>query len=289
MKTPAFQIRELHKSYDKHPALKGISLDIKANSMNFLLGANGSGKSTLLKCMAGHQSWNSGEIHRHGQSRLKDHIAFNRGLHFISEEIEPPKMPLSLLAEVYGSVHGCWDDELFKRFLSWSGLDSSKNLQGVSRGQRIQALMALSLAASPEVLLIDEATAVLDPFIRNRLISEIETLHKKTGMTVIIASNIATELTGLQGRLIILRDGQVVIDREAENVSHGFCKIRVEADDKNKAIDLGLTYLDRNSDGSHTFIGPSQAINNPMFKYKMDQRNISFEEIFMFFSDRRAA
>jgi ABC-type multidrug transport system ATPase subunit len=289
MKAPEFHIRALHKNYDKHPALKGISLEIKTNSMNFLLGANGSGKSTLLKCLAGHQDWNSGEIYRHGQSRSKDHAEFNRGLHFISEEIVPPKMPLTLLAEVYKSIHGNWDDELFKRFLTWSGLNSAKNLEGVSRGQRIQALMALSLATSPEVLLVDEATAVLDPFIRNRLISEIETLHKKTGMTVVIASNIATELTGLQGRLIILRDGQVVIDREAENVSHGFCKIRVEPEDKNKAIDLGLTYLDRNSDGSHTFIGPSHAINNPMFKYKMDQRNISFEEIFMFFSDRKAA
>lgn len=283
-----FELFELKKSYSGKQALDGITLSIAKGSMNFLLGANGSGKSTLLKCLCGHQYWDSGTIHRRGKSRERDYKDFNLGLHLISEDISPPLASLKELREVYQTVYPNWDEVIFRRFLNLSGLDVSQNLTQVSRGQKIQLLIGLALATRPEVLLIDEATAVLDPYMRNRLIVEIESLNRQTGVTVIFATNLATELTALPGRLLIMQQGRVVVDRDSEHLRDGYVKVRVAAEDFEVARNAGFSLIDKNEDGTYSFIG-TQALAEKLTNFKPDARMTSIEEIFIFHSERKSA
>lgn len=211
-----FDISNLKKSYFGKPALDGINLKIETGSLTFLLGSNGSGKSTLLKCLATHVHWDAGTILRRGADRAVDRGNYNQGLHYISEDIAPPPVPLSELRELYKDLYGKFDDDLFSRFVDLSGLKLTENLTQGSRGQKVQGLLALTLAVHPEVLLIDEATAVLDPYVRTALMRELETLNSKNQMTLILATNIANEITSLKGRLIMLKDGRVVMDRSDE-------------------------------------------------------------------------
>jgi ABC-type multidrug transport system ATPase subunit len=168
-------------------------------------------------------------------------------------------------------------------------LKLNQTLNQVSRGQRIQGLLALSLSAKPEVLLIDEATAVLDPFIRNRLMMELERINRETGMTVLIATNIATEVAVLKGRLLIMQGGKLVIDRSAEKMSEGFIKIRVSANEIDETQHSGFSFLERNQDGSYSFLGRAETLPALSASYLVDQRSITIDELFIFFSERRTA
>ena len=227
--TYEFETSDLKKTYLSKTALDGISLKIEKGSMTFLLGSNGSGKSTLLKCLAGHQYWDSGKILRQGRDRDSDHDGYNRGLQFISEDIQPPALPLKdlrdLYREIYTSGNGNgknasgFDDALFSRLIEISGIKMTQNLTGVSRGQKVQGLLALALATKPETLLIDEATAVLDPYVRGAIIKEIDALNRTTGMTLLLATNLANEIVSLRGRVIVLRGGKVVDDRTADKIN----------------------------------------------------------------------
>ncbi|MNT55335.1 putrescine/spermidine ABC transporter ATPase protein [compost metagenome] len=140
----------------------------------------------------------------------------------------------------------------------------------------------------PHVLLIDEATAVLDPFIRNRFMLEIDQRNKKTGMTTIIATNIGTEIAVLKGRLLIMQKGSLVVDRAAENISDGFAKIRVSSSEADKTIAAGFSFLEQNLDGSISFLGKEEGLSKLNFAYQGDKRSISVDEIFIFYSDRKA-
>jgi ABC-2 type transport system ATP-binding protein len=287
--SPIFEISNLKKSYEGNLALEGVSLVIEKGSMNFLLGANGSGKSTLMKCMAGHQHWDSGEILLRGLSRKRDKKDFNKGLFLISEDILPPLVSLGELKEIYQSIFGVWDEEVFKKFIAWGNLDLTKKLTSVSRGQKIQGLLALTLATRPEVLLIDEATAVLDPFIRSRFMMEIERLNKSFGMTVVIATNIGTEISVLQGRLLIMKLGKLVVDRPVDKMTEGFTKIRVRSEYLEQAIEAGFSFIEQNKDATFSFVGLSENLNRLSCEFLPDQRAITVDEIFIFFSDRKTS
>lgn len=283
-----FEIINLCKYYGSQVALKDLNLKIEKRSLNFLLGSNGSGKSTLLKCLAGHESWSSGDIYFNNQSRAVDRKNFNAGIHFISEDIVPPKASLKELRSVYQSIYPTWDEEIFQRFIAWSKLSLNGDLMSVSRGQKIQGLLALSLSVHPEVLIVDEATAVLDPFIRNRVVMEIERLNEAIGMTAIIATNIASEISGLKGRLCIMRDGNILVDGSSSLLGDGFSKIRVSPDYLDSAAKAGFSYLERSEDGTCILIGESSRLEHVEFKYLIDRRAISVEEVFIHFSDRES-
>lgn len=281
-----FEVKNLKKSYGAQVAISDLSLSVKSGSMNFLLGANCSGKSTLLKCLAGHEYWDDGEIFYNGHSRKNDFKNFNSGLHFISEEILPPLTSLDNLRGIYKEVYGQWDEEFFKRFLNWSGLTFQSHLGGMSRGQRVQALLSLSLAVRPEIILIDEATAVLDPYMRNRFMMELDFQNRESGLTVIIATNIATELKSLKGRLLIMKNGKLASDRSSEVLSEGFKKIRVTRSQLEFVAQAGFSFIGANTDGSVTCIGRVENVEKFQLDFQDDNRLITAEEVFIFFSDR---
>lgn len=283
-----FEIINLKKAFGRQLALKDLNLSIEKGSMNFLLGSNGSGKSTLLKCLAGHEYWDSGEILVHGNSRQRDRQDFNSGIHFISEDITPPLASLSDLKKLYQDIYENWSEETFQQFLAWSQLSLTSNLSAVSRGQKIQGLLALTLALQPQVLLIDEATAVLDPFVRSRLMLEIDRRNKEFGMTTIVATNIATEVASLRGRLLIMKNGVIVTDRSSENLSEGLSKIRVPQAHINKLAQTGFSYIGPNSDGSMNFLGAQKNLIKLDVEYSEDRRAITIDEVFILFSDRDA-
>jgi ABC-type multidrug transport system ATPase subunit len=284
-----FEISHLKKSFGKTKALQDIDLVIRQGEMAFLLGANGSGKSTLLKVLAGHLDWSEGEVSRRGQSRKRDHPDFNWGLHLISEEIIPPKVPVRELKKVYADIYRSWDEEIFQRVQEWTRLDESQSLHVVSRGQRIQGLLALTLATRPETLLVDEATAVLDPFIRNRLLIEVSRLNRGTGMTVVIATNIATEVASLKGRALIMSEGRIKLDRLSEELEEGFVKVRLREEGVRAQSLEGLSFLRSNGDGTMSFIGQASDLQKLSLPYEEDRRALTIEEVFIYYSDRRLA
>lgn len=275
------------KSYGSRVALSDVSLSIEKGSMNFLLGANGSGKSTLLKCIAGHEYWDQGDICYNGYSRLRDRRNFNQGLHFLSEDIQAPPCTLGQLRSIYQEIYQKWDEVIFQKFLGWGDFKLTDKLPALSRGQRMQGHLALSLSCGPELLIIDEATAVLDPFIRNRFMIEIDRLNKLNGMTTIIATNIGTEVALLKGRLVIMEQGKVVVDKSAETIGDGFVKVRVDLRDVDEIIGAGFSLIETNGDGSVSLLGKQESLSGVSIGFLEDRRAITVDEIFIFHSDRK--
>ena len=284
MSSHEFEIDGISKSYRGRPALEDLSLSIPKASLTILLGANGSGKSTLLKCIAGHQNWDRGTITRRNRQRTSDHQNFNQGLHLISEDIMPPMLSLKNLKTVYAELFGSWNEMTFQRLISYGRLDENRDLQSYSRGQRIQAIIALTIATDPETLLIDEVTAVLDPYIRNRFFQEMVKLVETIGTTLVIATNIATELTKLKGRLIIMDRGQIALDIQAKDISQIFIKIRTRTE---LASTTGFTFLETNIDGLQTYIGKQEAVTTIDIPFEADRRGLTPAEVFAHYSERK--
>ena len=190
-----------------------------------MLGQNGSGKSTLLKCFAGIQPWTSGDILRRGISRQDDVKDFNSKMILVSEDIMLPNFLISDLAQIYEEIWLEFDSSLFQKILGFADISDKRRPNQLSRGQKALVQLGLALAAGVETMLIDEVTAVLDPYVRNRIVGEIMSYNRRKSATVVIATNIATEFTGFDTEMILLEKGHIFLSGKFSELQKEFTKL----------------------------------------------------------------
>lgn len=279
-------VRKLNKTYGRYQALQSFDLDIDQGSFNILLGANGSGKSTLLRCLAGLEIWTSGSIILNGQDRAEDRGDFNKGLIYLSEDLKPFSGAIERLFQFYNCLSTEFEETRFRRILSIGDLNERQDYSSLSRGQKMLALTALGMATRPSTLILDEVTAVFDPHVRIELMQELAELHRNFNTTVILATNIASEVQLVQGRVIILARGSIIAQGSMSELSSEFAKVRSEIQRSTALKSFGFTFVGRNADGSGSFLGPKNRRGEINFPIDEDQRAISAEEIFVYFAER---
>ncbi len=204
----------------KKQALKDVSLEIKDGEFIGLIGHTGSGKSTLIQHLNGLIKAASGHIYYNGQDIYDD--KFNlRGLRalvgLVFQYPEHQLFEVTVFKDVcFGSKNlGLSQEECEARAreaLNMVGLKEKhwqKSPFELSGGQKRRAAIAGVLAMHPEVLILDEPTAGLDPKGRNDILDQVAKLHRESGMTVILVSHSMEDVARYVDRLIVMNRGSV--------------------------------------------------------------------------------
>lgn len=210
-------------------ALHDISLEIRDGEFIGLIGHTGSGKSTLIQHLNGLMKATSGDIKYNGSSiyaegfSMKD-LRSRVGLVF--------QYPEHQLFEVDVFTDVCFGpknqglskeetEERAKEALSLVGLGESyykKSPFELSGGEKRRAAIAGVLAMKPEVLILDEPTAGLDPKGRDEILGQLEKLHKEQGMTVILVSHSMEDVAKYVDRIMVMNHGDLVFDDKPKAV-----------------------------------------------------------------------
>lgn len=204
-------------------ALKDINLEIHDGEFIGLIGHTGSGKSTLIQHLNGLIRATEGKIYYNDQdiyasdyrmTDLRSHV----GLVF--QYPEHQLFEMTVLKDVcYGPKNlGLSDDEVKKRakealtMVSIAEKEYEKSPFELSGGQKRRVAIAGVLAMHPDILVLDEPTAGLDPKGRNDILDQISSLHKQTGITVILVSHSMEDVAKYVDRIIVMNRGQVFMD-----------------------------------------------------------------------------
>jgi ABC-2 type transport system ATP-binding protein len=207
----------LHKSYGSKPALKGVSVSLKAGEMVALLGPNGAGKSTLLQLLTGLFSPDQGTIAvmGHDMQRHPSRALASLGVVFQQTALD---MDLPVVANLlfHTDLHGLPRAVARQRIeagLTRMGLaDQAKTVvRSLSGGTRRKVELVRALLHEPSVLLMDEATVGLDPASRQQLLDTVRGLCAERGMAVLWATHLIEEVKTAD-RLLLLHQGTVRFD-----------------------------------------------------------------------------
>ncbi|MEC6986988.1 MAG: ABC transporter ATP-binding protein [Pseudomonadota bacterium] len=224
------EIKNLTKIYNKYLAVNKINFQIERNETIGLLGPNGCGKTTTIGMMLGLVSPTEGEIlieKRNINSFRRDEILSR--FNFASPYVElPKKLTVRQNLEIYGRLYGI--QKLSKRIEDISGDLDIKNFFNrktgeLSSGQKNRVSLAKSLINKPEVLLLDEPTASLDPDIGDFIRGYIQDYKSKNKVTILLASHNMSEVERLCDSIIMMRQGRI-IDR-------GTCKDLIQKHGRN--------------------------------------------------------
>ncbi len=211
-----------------HAALRGVSLEIAPGERVGIVGRTGSGKSTLVQHLAGLLRPTSGRVLLDGViAHTRSSAAQRRKLALAFQYPEHQIFEHTVLREVaFGPRHlGLRKDEIAGR-VSWAlemvGLDAEAMGARVpftlSGGEMRRVALASVLAMRPEVLILDEPTAGLDPQGRRELLAQVRRWQEEIGMTLVLVSHDLDELAHVVERVVLLNDGQVAIDGPARQV-----------------------------------------------------------------------
>ena len=222
------QIKNLSKKYNNYLAVDKINFNIEKNKTIGLLGPNGCGKTTTIGMMLGLVTPSEGEIileNRNINTFSRDQI-LNR-FNFASPYVElPKKLTVKQNLEVYGRLYGI--KNLSKRINEISSDLDIKNFferktGELSSGQKNRVSLAKSLINKPEILLLDEPTASLDPDIGDFIRSYILEYKSKNKVTMLLASHNMNEVERLCDSIIMMRKGKIIDKGTCKNLitKHG--------------------------------------------------------------------
>ena len=209
-------------------ALKDVSFEIEDGEFVGLIGHTGSGKSTLiqhlnglLRASGGELYYNGENIYNHGYDMRK--LRSKVGLVF--QYPEHQLFEVDVFSDVcFGPKNqglSMYTEERAKRALQAVGLDESFYTQSpfeLSGGQKRRVAIAGVLAMEPEVLILDEPTAGLDPKGRDEILDEIAVLHKEKKMTIILVSHSMEDIARYADRLMVMNHGEKVFDGPPKEV-----------------------------------------------------------------------
>ena len=211
----------LHKAYQGKPALKGVSVALRAGEMVALLGPNGAGKSTLLQLLTGLFSPDQGSILvlGHDMQRHPSQALAGLGVVFQQSALD---LDLPVLANLlfHTDLHGiprATARERIAQGLARMGLaeQAPAVVRKLSGGTRRKVELVRALLHSPRVLLMDEASVGLDPASRQHLLETVQQLCREQGMAALWATHLIEEAR-VADRLLLLHQGTVRFDGSVE-------------------------------------------------------------------------
>jgi ABC-2 type transport system ATP-binding protein len=212
----AIAVDQLVKLYKSTRAVDGISFALKAGSMTALLGGNGAGKTTTIAMILGLVMPTSGSINVLGAEMPRERYRVLHKMNFESPYMDlPHRLTVRQNLNVFGRLYAVEDLEARISTLA-EELDLTELLDRpvgkLSAGQKTRVALAKALINSPQVLLLDEPTASLDPDTADWVRARLERFRKERGATVLLASHNMAEVERLCERVIMMKRGRIEDD-----------------------------------------------------------------------------
>ena len=227
---PMVEIRGLSKRFGKVQALDAVDLDIARGRIVGLLGANGAGKSTLLRHIIGLYLPDSGQCTTLGCEAgqlTPAHLARIGYVHQQGELID--WMTAAQLLRYVSVYYPTWNAELEQRLVDEYEISLKARVGSLSPGQRQRLAIMIAVCFEPELLILDEPAAALDPLARAQFLDLLLQLIQDQNRTIVISSHILSDVEKVIDHAVIMKAGSIVADASFDELREKYSRVRLTA------------------------------------------------------------
>ncbi len=216
---PALRADRLGRRYGQVWALRDCTLEVPAGAIAGLVGPNGAGKTTLLEMIIGLLEPTEGQVSVFGVTSRAHVAARLARVGYVAQD-HPLYRDFSVadMFRLGRAMNPSWDQRLAAARMDALGIPLTRKVKALSGGQRAQVSLTMALAKHAPLLVLDEPVSSLDPVARLEFMREVMASAAGTGLTVIIASHVVSELERLCDWLIVLTGGQVRVAGPADDL-----------------------------------------------------------------------
>ena len=283
------EVNNVTKKFGDFTALDGLNMHVDRGAIYGLVGPNGAGKSTIIRHLSGVYKQDAGEIRIDGQAVYENEKLKQRFTVIPDEIFFFTQANTMDMMKFYKNLYPTFDEALFKKILNcFPEINPKKMVRTLSKGMQKQVAFMLSIAARPELMILDEPVDGLDPVMRRQIWSLIMSDVAEHGLTVLVSSHNLRELEDVCDHVGIMNHGKILIERSLDELQTSITKIQLAFEDELPTLPPEIQVLKRVSTGRvHTLIVKGEpraaeqriAALNPLL---MDVLPLTLEEIFIY-------
>ena len=249
--TPALRTDHLGRRYGRVWGLRDCTLEVPAGAIAAVVGPNGAGKTTLLEMIIGLLQPTEGQLSVFGETSHAPMAARLARVSYVAQD-HPLYRDFSVadMFHLGRAMNPSWDQELAQARMGALDIPLKRKVKALSGGQRSQVSLTMALAKRAPLLVLDEPVSSLDPVARLEFMREVIAAAAGTGLTVLIASHVVSELERLCDWLIVLTGGHVQLAGPADDLiaAHQLLTVpRATPDAELPGVTIHRTDSDRHS------------------------------------------
>lgn len=230
MNEPVIETKDLGKCFGRRSVLQHLDLAIPRGTVVGLLGANGSGKSTLIKCLLGLLRRSEGMSRLFGEDSWSLSAAAKARLGYVPQDVRLyPWMTAPEIIAYTAAFYPQWDHALSDELvLRWS-VPMNQRIGPMSPGELQKLGLILALGHRPELLVLDEPAAALDPSARREFLNSLLNVTQDLQHTVLFSTHITSDLERVASHVALLRDGRITLFEELDAVKDRVKRLRIRS------------------------------------------------------------
>ena len=272
----ALEIRNLTKSYPGF-TLDHLNLTLPSGCIIGLIGENGAGKSTTIKLILDMIHKDSGSITILGKDNTDGIELTKEDIGVVMDEVGIPEcLTVKQVGNVMKHTFRNWDNTEYARLVQKLALPDKKQFKEFSRGMKMKLGIAIALSHDAKLLILDEATAGLDPVVRDEVVEMLSDFTRDENHSILISSHIVSDLEKLCDYVAFLHKGKLLLCEEKDQLLAEYGLIHCTAEEIQNLPAEAIKYKKENPYGVEVMVQrsavPSSVIVSP----------ISIEELFVF-------
>jgi ABC-2 type transport system ATP-binding protein len=243
---PVVKLERLTVRYGKLTAVAEMSLEVPKGAVYALLGRNGSGKSSTVRCLLGQQRPTSGRTRILGFDSWKGRRRAMERVGVVPENPDvPPETTADRVERFMAHTTPFWRSANYFDRLESLGVPRKQRFARLSKGQQRQLALAIALAGSPRLLVLDDPTLGLDAVARRKLYEELIGELADRGTTVFLTTHDLSGVERIADRVGVIQGGSLLVNEKLDVLKARYCRLVWTANDKipRERIEAGLLHL----------------------------------------------
>lgn len=234
MSANVMETQDLYFSYGRNVVIQGLSLAVPKGKVYGFLGRNGAGKTTTLQMLLGILEPKTGMINFLGTSARRTTPTMKKKIGYVSQHQHfYDWMKVHRLGRFVSGFYPTWDKQNFRDLLEKLHIKPQQRVGDLSGGTKMKLAMALALAPKPDLLILDEPTAGVDPIARREILDLLRSVADESGGTVLFSTHHISEVEEIGDIVGVLHNGSLVYQGSLLGfVDHARTSKQVELEDE---------------------------------------------------------
>ncbi|MCA9152570.1 MAG: ABC transporter ATP-binding protein [Planctomycetales bacterium] len=224
------EVKGLAKSFGANLVLQDVELRVEPGMIVGLVGTNGSGKSTLIKCLLGLLRPSAGNVSVLGDTSGDLSASTKSRIAYVAQDVRLfPWMRVEQLLAYVSAFYHTWDTEWVAQLVIRWSINLSDKVGVLSPGQLQKLAIVLAIGHRPELLLLDEPVASLDPVGRREFLRSIMELTAEYGPTILFSTHITSDLERIASHIAVLQHGKIRCFEDLDTLKEQFKRLRIRS------------------------------------------------------------
>ncbi len=272
----ALEIRNLTKSYPGF-TLDNLNLTLPSGCIMGLIGENGAGKSTTIKLILNMLHKDSGSITILRKDNTDSIELTKEDIGVVMDEVGIPEcLTIKQVGKVMKNTFRNWDDAEYARLAQKLALPDKKQFKEFSRGMKMKLGIAIALSHNAKLLILDEATAGLDPVVRDEVVEMLSDFTRDENHSILISSHIVSDLEKLCDYIAFIHKGKLLLCEEKDQLLAEYGLIHCTSEEQQNLPAEAIKYKKENPYGIEAMVLRSAVPAG------VNVSPISIEELFVF-------